>query len=281
VNLAFALAEVVWIVTGRNDSGFLNYFNSQLPQFAGICDTYHGAYGHRLRHRFGIDQLRRAFEILRKKPHSRQVVLQIWDGRIDLPDEGGNETNSDVPCNVISMLKVRNGKLEWTQVLRSNDLFRGLPYNVVQFTSLQEILAGWLDLQVGSYNQLSDSLHIYQRDFKQIDASFTCHPQPNTDSLAHPRTESEGAFAEIATKVEQIISPTARSTDLIETALGSSLSIPFKNIVLVLTAEGLRRRGSVESANEVISGCTNPVYRQMFSQWINRVGIGPKAALAG
>ena len=62
------------------------------------------------------------------------------------------------------MLKVRDGALEWTQILRSNDVFRGLPYNFVQFTMMQEIMAGWLNLRVGSYNQLSDSLHIYDSD---------------------------------------------------------------------------------------------------------------------
>src|SRR5689334_16561053 len=49
INPAFAIAEVVWILTGRNDAAFLNYFNRQLPSFAGHADIYHGAYGHRLR----------------------------------------------------------------------------------------------------------------------------------------------------------------------------------------------------------------------------------------
>src|SRR5438105_846561 len=48
LNPAFALAEIVWILAGRNDSSFLNYFNSKLPQFSGTDKSYHGAYGHRL-----------------------------------------------------------------------------------------------------------------------------------------------------------------------------------------------------------------------------------------
>ena len=35
LNPAFAIAEIVWILSGRNDSAFLNYWNSQLPKFAG------------------------------------------------------------------------------------------------------------------------------------------------------------------------------------------------------------------------------------------------------
>src|SRR5262245_51748089 len=49
INPAFAIAEVVWIMTGRNDAAFLNYFNRALPKFAGECPAYHGAYGYRIR----------------------------------------------------------------------------------------------------------------------------------------------------------------------------------------------------------------------------------------
>src|SRR4051812_12963435 len=48
LNPAFAIAKVVWIVMGRNDAEFLNYFNRSLPKFAGHEKTYHGAYGYRL-----------------------------------------------------------------------------------------------------------------------------------------------------------------------------------------------------------------------------------------
>src|SRR5688572_20081702 len=150
INVAFALAEVVWIISGRNDSKFINYFNRSLPKFAGGGSEYHGAYGHRLRCHWGVDQLERAYSILRSRPDSRQVVLQIWDGKVDLPASDGEEVGPDVPCNSMAMLKVREGRLEWMQILRSNDAFMGLPYNLVQFTTLQEVMSGWLGVEVGS-----------------------------------------------------------------------------------------------------------------------------------
>ena len=85
INPSFALAEVIWILGGRNDSAFLTYFNRQLPQFAGEGPTFHGAYGHRLRKRTSFDQLERAYFALNGSPESRQVVLQIWDAEIDFP----------------------------------------------------------------------------------------------------------------------------------------------------------------------------------------------------
>src|SRR5689334_22652456 len=50
INPAFAIAEVIWILRGRNESAVLNYWNRQLPKYAGPTDVYPGAYGHRLRH---------------------------------------------------------------------------------------------------------------------------------------------------------------------------------------------------------------------------------------
>ena len=64
---------------------------------------------------------------------------------------------------------IRQGCLEWLQVMRSNDLIWGTPYNFVQFTSIQEIVAGWLGVEVGNYVHVSDSLHVYQRHWAYLD----------------------------------------------------------------------------------------------------------------
>ncbi|MDT8447490.1 MAG: thymidylate synthase [bacterium] len=165
INPAFALAEVVWIVNGSDDAKIINHWNPALPKFAGDVANYYGAYGHRLRHQFRFDQLERAYRALQKTPETRQLVLQIWSPETDFPNEDGSPRAADIPCNLCSLLKVREGKLEWTQVMRSNDLILGLPHNFVQFTYLQEIIAGWLGLEMGTYNHFSDSLHCYLRDY--------------------------------------------------------------------------------------------------------------------
>jgi thymidylate synthase len=114
INPAFALAEVIWIVTGRDDAQFLNHWNAQLPKYAGTDDCYHGTYGHRLRRKFNFDQLERAFLTLNNNPESRQVVLQILDAQSDFPMKDGQPVAQDIPCNTHAYLKVRDGKLEWT-----------------------------------------------------------------------------------------------------------------------------------------------------------------------
>ncbi len=270
INPAFAIAETVWILTGRNDANFLNYFNSALPSYAGCGPTYHGAYGYRLRHHLGIDQLDRAYQALRQKPISRQVVLQLWDSTIDLPCADGTEASPDVPCNVFSMLKVRSGRLEWTQVLRSNDVFRGLPYNFIQFTTLQEIMAGWLNLEVGSFNMLSDSLHVYEDDVRHLSSSLPIEVAVNADFLALSKPESEQAYSELAKNIDFIIEPTTSVSDLTQLTSHSRLPRPYANMLCILAAEGARRRRCCEAASEIMAICVNPIYRQLYDRWHTR-----------
>src|SRR5580692_12006627 len=61
----FAIVEVIGILSGRRDSGYLNFFNPVLSKYAGNGAQYHGAYGFRLRSNAGFDQLERAANALR------------------------------------------------------------------------------------------------------------------------------------------------------------------------------------------------------------------------
>ena len=271
INPAFAMAEIIWIVTGRNDSWFLTYFNRKLPEFAGDGPILHGAYGYRLRRHLELDQLSRAYHTLASNPDSRQVVLQIWDGTLDLPHPDGHPRAQDIPCNVLSMLKVRENKLHWTQIIRSNDFFLGLPYNLIQFTTLQEIIAGWLEVEVGPYYQISDSLHIYDRDYSHLEDVVVVNMPKDSDSLALSKQKSELTFAELARNVDIIIDESASTSDLETMQRDSQLPTAFRNMLCVLCAEGARRRSGVEKSREMMRSCTNPVFALLFDRWLEEI----------
>lgn len=274
LNPAFAIVEVVWMLRGRRDSALPNYWNPALPEYSGCEADYHGAYGFRLRRQFGLDQLERAYLALRENPNSRQVVLQIWDPVADFPDERGRARNSDIPCNVNSMLKVRNGKLEWTQIMRSNDLFRGVPHNFVQFTCLQEVMAGWLGLELGTYNHLSDSLHAYEEDLDHFRSTdLRVEGLPNTDSLRLPKPESDEAFRSL----DEIFSAIARDDlleeNLMEMVRGCDLPRAHENLLRVVAADAARREEQVELAKTLVGGCTNPTLTQAWDRWFSRFDV--------
>jgi thymidylate synthase len=270
MNPAFAIAEVVWIIAGRNDSAFINHWNPALPRFAGEGDVYHGAYGHRLRRNFGFDQLESAFLALQSNPVSRQVVLQIWDASLDLPGEGGAPRDPDIPCNICSMIKVREGKLDWMQVLRSNDLFLGVPHNIVQFTSLQEVVAGWLGIEVGTYHQLSDSLHIYERDISKIRQRSKPESHRNPDSLMLPKMQSEQIWGDIAHRMFLLAS--TGDLSIVEWRKITDIEGPeaFRNLFSVVAADDARRRGWTNCAEEAMKVCTNPALIESWRNWTLR-----------
>ncbi|MGZ5043188.1 MAG: thymidylate synthase [Methylobacter sp.] len=270
INPAFAIAELIWILQGRDDAAFLNYWNPVLPKFSGHDETYYGAYGLRLRTGLGFDQFDRAYQVLAKNPNSRQVVLQIWDGQKDMPDQDGLSRSEDIPCNIVAMPKVRDGKLEWMQVMRGNDLFLGTPHNFVQFTSLQEIMAGWLGLGVGSFVLVSDSLHVYEHDLEKLKITKTIPYAPNTDSLALSKDEYDHVLRTIGNIMEELrsdlLSP-VRFTQLIN---GTNFPISWRNLLLIVAADAARRRGWVAEMESAASQCTNPALNVAWEAWLER-----------
>ena len=269
LSIAFALAEVIGMINGRQDSGYLNSFNPALPRYAGRGATFHGAYGHRLRRNFQVDQLKTAADALSASPDSRQVVLQIWDTKLDFPTSDGKPRAEDIPCNICSMLKVRDGKLHWTQIIRSNDLFRGVPYNFVQFTILQEVLSGWLNIDVGEYTHIADSLHVYLRDADKTFAYATMPEASNTDSLAAPYEKSQGYWGELNQCVNEL-SRARTSSEIERIVISRVLPKAYSNILKIIAADAARRSGNADLAREFGEQCDNPVLRTCWERWYDR-----------
>lgn len=273
LNPAFAIAEAVWILQGRKDAAFLNFWNPLLPKFAGGDKVYYGAYGHRLRVNAGLDQIERAYRVLGANPSSRQVVLQIWDGRLDLPNDNGSPRSEDIPCNVVAMPKVREGRLEWLQVMRSNDLYLGTPHNFIQFTTLQEVMAGWLGLDVGSYVQISDSLHLYEYDMAKVEIA----PEPpqvrNPDRLDLPRPESDRVLAAIGAAMDRLRDP-ALTRRAFQAACEKGLPEGWQNLLRIAAADAARRRRWTDEMNSAAEACRNEALQAVWGSWVERRELG-------
>lgn len=272
LNPAAVLSEVIWILRGRNDSRFVNFWNNKLKEYAGDGETYHGAYGHRLRHGFGVDQLEAAAVALEQNPDSRQVCLTIWDPRKDLPDEQGKPRAPDIPCNVVSLLKVREERLEWTQIMRSNDFWLGLPFNIVQFTMLQEILAGWIGIEVGRYHHLSDSLHLYPEHESPMSSVSPIAGQPNNDDFAAVgKARSDQLISDIAQRLDRVVDSKPSEGDWKRLAPPAEWPLAYSNMLRVLLADAARRYESPEIAEGLMNGCTNPSISLLWTRWSARV----------
>ena len=173
---------------------------------------------------------------------------------------------------MLSLLKVREGKLEWLQVIRSNDLFLGVPHNFVQFTCLQEVMARWLGIECGAYHQVSDSLHMYDDDEEAILASTPMPDLPsNTDSLVLPKESSEAVFRDLGQRVDRLIAPGLQRDQLKRIAVWDEGPEANRNMLAILASEAARRRGWPEVSVWTILACTNPLYKELWRRWLTRV----------
>lgn len=269
LSIGFALAEVIWIASGDNKRDIVDFWNPKYSTYTADegKDYYHGAYGYRLRKNFKFDQLTRAYNVLKNKPQNRQTVLSYWDATIDFPNEDGSSRSKDIPCNVCSLLKVRDNKLEWMQVMRSNDIFRGLPYNLIQFTSLQEILAGWLDLEVGRYTHFSDSLHIYDTD-KNTGYYNENINIINSDNLSIPKLESDKIISEIYSRMRRMMKPGICEEELYRLTILDSTSNAYNNLLLIIGAYVANKLKYTDLTDRIVNNCTNKLYVHMWNNFL-------------
>ena len=161
LNTAYRAAEFLWIHTGRADTEWIGRYNSQVVVYADQHDgrSFFGAYGPHWKFR-----RQQIVNTLREDPGSRQAVVTFWQNH--LPDNG----TRDVPCTVGLMFLINDGKLDLTVMMRSNDIWLGFPYDVYTFTMLQNWVAAQLDIPLGTYYHLANSLHIYSVDLERAHA---------------------------------------------------------------------------------------------------------------
>lgn len=272
-NPAFGLVEFIWIITGNNESRVLNYWNPGLPKYSGADDAYYGAYGFRLRHEFGIDQIKRAYQILSSAPETRQVILQIWGPELDLPAANGKPVSNDIPCNVMSLLKMRNGHLYWSQIMRSNDIMRGLPYNIIQFTMLQEVMAGWLGSRLGDYFHLSDSLHLYKSELSEFSSSPTYTEDFDREPFSMAYCASEELFSLIYDDLAEVSRGHKAEDELCEifdreSTRNAGRCELIKDMMVIIGSDAARRQNYKALAYHLIDSCGDPNLKRAGRAWI-------------
>ena len=92
----------------------------------------------------------------------------------------------------------------------------------------------------------------------------------NTDSLALPFDDSRSVFSELADCVDQMID--ARLTQgLLKKIARWTGPRSYQHMLLVMGAEVARRHKWGELPNTFIDKCDNPIYRQLWQRWIDRL----------
>lgn len=173
LNPRYAALEICSLLSGapvdahqrHTAKGFAAFQNASIQR---------GNYGVRIR-----NQLRDfVWKLGVSDPDSRQAVMTIFDGNRDLTDN-----SFDVPCTLAVQGFLRDSTFYMKTTMRSNDVFLGLPYDLMQFCALQTAMAEILQAGCGYYRHSVGSLHAYVSDIDTIEGLQTPEIETETDQI--------------------------------------------------------------------------------------------------
>ena len=115
-----------------------------------------------------------AIHSLKKDTHTRQAVVPFamphhyWDG------------NKDQVCTLHGVFQIRESRLNLSMVMRSNDLVRGLAYDMPWFILLmdrmvEELKPVYPSLTKGHYTHTVHSAHMYMADSEKVKRMIGTH----------------------------------------------------------------------------------------------------------
>lgn len=224
-NIFASIAETLWVLGGRNDIEYLSRYLPRAKDFSDDGVTWRAGYGKRIRDFKGQDQLMNVIELLRRDKSSRQAVISLWDPETDcLPSK-------DIPCTNWIHFMIRNGKLDMSIVIRSNDIMWGASaINWFEWSVMHQLVATSTDSEIGMLNYYADSFHLYERHFERAQKIVdSCHEF--TDMYASGFISSKLYANHITLDAELdhmfSIENRARSRELAEVKELQSLKDPF------------------------------------------------------
>ncbi len=181
---ATAAAELAWMLMGTQDAEFMLkhakvvwekfiepiWHDGSDSRFSiGMAQGVKAAYGYRWRKHFKRDQLRLAIDALKANPSDRRIWISAWD-----PSEDGlgRTGQINVPCPVGFTLSIVEGKLCSAYLLRSSDVFVGLPYDVAGHAMLMQAIAVELGIELGVMHFTLAHPHLYDSHFEFAEESI-------------------------------------------------------------------------------------------------------------
>ncbi|AUR92249.1 thymidylate synthase [Vibrio phage 1.170.O._10N.261.52.C3] len=90
---------------------------------------------------------------------------------------GDKDTCALPACHTDFQCIVREGKLNLSFSMRSNDVFLGNPFNVASYALLCHILAKLTDLEVGELVFFGNDIHIYSNHVEQVKLQLSREPE--------------------------------------------------------------------------------------------------------
>ena len=113
------------------------------------------------------------------------------------PEDVARESN-DIPCTFGLSFMIRDASLHVTTIMRSNNAWRLLPYNIFEFSLLAEVVADRIGIDFGTYTHHCLSLHLYESDCAEAENWLKIIQQG--DGLGIPTAEMDPISARNGTQ---------------------------------------------------------------------------------
>ncbi len=184
LDLSVAVARFVWMMSGSNRLADIAFYE---PKVAGFTDDGFSvpgsSYGQRIfQSSPGIDQLRAIISRINEDPNTRRATVSIYQ-----PTDATRESK-DIPCTFGLMYHPRNGKLNATTIMRSNNAIGLLQFNIFEFSMLAEVVAAEADLPIGEMLHFAGSMHAFQNHLESWGEGGKPKPIPTSVMEQMPST---------------------------------------------------------------------------------------------
>lgn len=119
----------------------------------------------------GVDQLKRALELIERDPTSRRILVTGWN-----PKE--SDQVALPPCHTLFQFYVQDGELSCQLYQRSADVFLGVPFNIASYALLTLMVAHVTGLAVGEFVHTFGDVHLYRNHVEQAKLQLSREPRP-------------------------------------------------------------------------------------------------------
>ncbi len=157
-NPGLAAIRFVYMISGSDLLEQIAFYTKSVRYFSDDGKTIPGSsYGARIfSGRSKQNQFEMAAEIIMKRSDTKRAVITIYNEN----DLARSIDSLDIPCVANIIFIPRDNVLHMTVSMRANDAVKILPYNVFEFSLLQECMAARTGMSLGYYWHTAASMHV-------------------------------------------------------------------------------------------------------------------------
>ncbi|MCH9643634.1 MAG: thymidylate synthase [Gammaproteobacteria bacterium] len=163
-NPGLGVARFIYMISGSDKMNDIAFYTGGVKPYSDDNISVPGSsYGHRIFYpSIGLDQFENAATLIRERRNTKRAAIAVYQ-----PQDCGRTTN-DMPCCLNIVFSPRGERLHASVIMRANDAFSVLCYNIFEFTLFFEFFANYTNMTLGTYSHFSVSMHVRGKRIEDI-----------------------------------------------------------------------------------------------------------------